>query len=156
MELFAHLVKLDMDSDNMECDLGDDGESPRENFDNFFHAFVSIFVVLVGDDWQFIYYHASRCQGPVATVYFITLLVFGNFILLNLFLAILLGEFQEQADEAKIEKRKKLTETKTSDYMESLKTSDLHTVLKQMSLIHLKAKGTSLFLFRRTNRFRQI
>jgi hypothetical protein len=47
MELFAHNVKLDDDS---EVDTSD-GESPRESFDDFFHAFVSIFVVLVGDDW---------------------------------------------------------------------------------------------------------
>jgi hypothetical protein len=38
MELFAHFIKYE-------------GESPRENFDDFFHSFISIFIVLVGDDW---------------------------------------------------------------------------------------------------------
>jgi hypothetical protein len=47
MELFAHLVKLDP----ITKDIDRHGISPRENFDDFFHAFVSIFVVLVGDDW---------------------------------------------------------------------------------------------------------
>ena len=46
MELFAHRIKL---NDKKEAD--DKGESPRINFDDFFHAFLTIFIVLVGDDW---------------------------------------------------------------------------------------------------------
>jgi voltage-dependent calcium channel L type alpha-1D len=47
MELFAHNIKLD-ENDEVDSKYG---TSPRENFDDFFHAFVSIYVVLVGDDW---------------------------------------------------------------------------------------------------------
>jgi hypothetical protein len=47
MELYAYKVKFDKHD---EVDL-EDGVSPRENFDDFFHAFMSIFAVLVGDDW---------------------------------------------------------------------------------------------------------
>ena len=46
MELFAHRLKFDS---NWEPDV--DGESPRVNFDDFWHAFITIFLVLVGDDW---------------------------------------------------------------------------------------------------------
>ena len=46
MEFFAHFIKLDENGDPDRH-----GESPRENFDDFFHAFVTIFVILVGDDW---------------------------------------------------------------------------------------------------------
>jgi hypothetical protein len=46
MELFAHRLKFD--SDHMP---DRHGESPRQNFDDFFHAFISIFAILVGDDW---------------------------------------------------------------------------------------------------------
>jgi hypothetical protein len=38
MELFAHLIKFD-------------GESPRQNYDDFIHAFIAIFSVTIGDDW---------------------------------------------------------------------------------------------------------
>ena len=36
-----------------------------------------------------------RAVGWTATLYFISLVVFGNIIMLNLFLAILLGNFEE-------------------------------------------------------------
>ena len=46
MELFAHKIKMD-DKKNVT----ENGESPRINFDDFFHAFLTVFIVLVGDDW---------------------------------------------------------------------------------------------------------
>ena len=46
MELYAYKLRFSGD----EVDL-EDGISPRENFDDFLHAFVSVFIVLVGDDW---------------------------------------------------------------------------------------------------------
>jgi sensor histidine kinase YesM len=71
------------------------GESPRENFDDFFHAFISIYVILIGDDWQLVMYNSIRSEGyGISIVYFITLLVVGNFVLFNLFLAILLSNFE--------------------------------------------------------------
>jgi hypothetical protein len=48
MEFFAHRLKFD---DSYEVVEGGGGRSPRVNFDDFFHAFEAIFIVLVGDDW---------------------------------------------------------------------------------------------------------
>jgi hypothetical protein len=48
MEFFAHRLKFD---DDYEVVTGGGGKSPRVNFDDFFHAFEAIFIVLVGDDW---------------------------------------------------------------------------------------------------------
>ena len=46
MEFFAHKLKFD---DSYEPDSS--GRAQRVNFDEFFHAFEAIFIVLVGDDW---------------------------------------------------------------------------------------------------------
>jgi hypothetical protein len=89
MEIFAQRLKFDTTTGLPSAD----GTSPRENFDDFYHAFITIFLTLVGDDWQFIYFNAVRAEGHISSVFFISLIVFGNFILLNLFLAILLGNF---------------------------------------------------------------
>ena len=40
-------------------------------------------------------YDAIRCVGWFSSIYFISLVVFGNIVMLNLFLAILLGNFDE-------------------------------------------------------------
>jgi voltage-dependent calcium channel L type alpha-1D len=90
MELYAYRVKFDRFD---QVDLSD-GTSPRENFDDFVHAFIMIFAVLVGDDWQISFYRTLRCEGASAIVFFVTLIIFGNVILLNLFLAVLLGNFE--------------------------------------------------------------
>ena len=48
---------------------------------------------MIGDDWNFVLYNTIRACGWSSIIYFITLIMFGNIIMLNLFLAILLGNF---------------------------------------------------------------
>ena len=66
------------------------GTSPRENFDDFFTAFITIFQVLIGDNWNNIMYNYIIGMGTPVSIFFITLQIFGKYVLLNLFLAILL------------------------------------------------------------------
>lgn len=54
-----------------------------------------MFGVLVGENWNDVMYLCMRSIGWIASIYFISLIVFGNIIMLNLFLAILLGNFDE-------------------------------------------------------------
>lgn len=50
---------------------------------------------MIGEDWNSSLYDHYRSEGLVAHFYFITLFILGNLILLNLFLAILLKNFEE-------------------------------------------------------------
>jgi len=71
------------------------GTSPRPNFDDFVQAFVTIFMVLIGDNWpQYMYTHIIA-MGPASSIFFVILQIFGKYVLLNLFLAILLENFEE-------------------------------------------------------------
>ena len=56
-------------------------------------------------------YDTIRATGYGSVFYFITLIVIGNIILLNLFLAILLGNFVEgdEKDETEIRLSKKIS-----------------------------------------------
>lgn len=74
----------------------DDGQfdRPRSNFDNLTNAIATVFMILTGENWNSVMYDAWRAVGGGAVVYFILLVVLGNFIVLNLFLAILLGNFE--------------------------------------------------------------
>lgn len=87
MDLFGHKAKFNSEN---EVDLVN-GESPKANFDYFLEAFCSVFIVLANDGWSTIYFDYGRTKGlPVPACYFWSLLIIGQFILLNLFLAILL------------------------------------------------------------------
>jgi hypothetical protein len=70
---------------------------PRSNFDSFGEAFVAIFQMMTGEDWNVIMYDGIRATSSGSFFYFGFLVLFGNYIILNLFLAILLGGFEKDA-----------------------------------------------------------
>ena len=71
------------------------GESPRENFDTLGNSILTIFEVLMGAGWSDIMFSVMRCVGSSGAVYFVILVIVGGIILLNLFLAIMLGNFEK-------------------------------------------------------------
>merc|ERR1719345_712815 len=91
----------------VEYTWGDDGPS-RYNFDSFGESFLSIFIILSGENWNEIWWDAHRSsfdapgmpfQWYTATVYFFILFVFGDLVMFNLFIAILLSNFDEADEE---------------------------------------------------------
>ena len=73
----------------------ENGELPRQHFDNLYWAVITVFQIMVGEGWNQVMYMAIQANGGVLSVlYFVGLVLFGNFIMLNLFLAILLGNFE--------------------------------------------------------------
>uniref|UniRef100_A0A8D2LN91 Voltage-dependent N-type calcium channel subunit alpha n=1 Tax=Varanus komodoensis TaxID=61221 RepID=A0A8D2LN91_VARKO len=68
-------------------------ETPTTNFDTFPTAILTVFQILTGEDWNVVMYQGIESQGGVhsgmfSSVYFIVLTLFGNYTLLNVFLAI--------------------------------------------------------------------
>nr|XP_006819159.1 PREDICTED: voltage-dependent P/Q-type calcium channel subunit alpha-1A-like [Saccoglossus kowalevskii] len=67
---------------------------PPHNFDTFPVALMTVFQILTGEDWNVVMYDGIRSQGGVKkegmiySIYFIILVLFGNYTLLNVFLAI--------------------------------------------------------------------
>ena len=62
-------------------------------------GFTSIFAIAIGDDWNYLMALAYRAQGLIALAFYPIVFIFMNLILLNLFLAILLRNFEEDDDE---------------------------------------------------------
>ncbi|XP_064416144.1 voltage-dependent R-type calcium channel subunit alpha-1E [Latimeria chalumnae] len=67
--------------------------TPSANFDTFPSAIMTVFQILTGEDWNEVMYNGIRSQGGVSSgmwssIYFIVLTLFGNYTLLNVFLAI--------------------------------------------------------------------
>ncbi|KAH8859404.1 Voltage-dependent calcium channel type A subunit alpha-1 [Schistosoma japonicum] len=75
-------------------DFNFDEGRPTQNFDTFVKALLTVFQILTGEDWNTIMYNGIRAQGGVTgggaiySVYFVVVMVFGNYTLLNVFLAI--------------------------------------------------------------------
>lgn len=81
--------------------FGDDPETiPRGNFDSFSIAFITVFQILTMENWQSVLFDSFKSGEKFGnSIYCIVWIFLGNFILLNLFLAILLDSFLEQDDE---------------------------------------------------------
>lgn len=62
-------------------------------FNNFLNAFMSVFQIMTLENWQEVLYATAPEAGSLSTLYFVSWIFIGNFILLNLFLAILLDSF---------------------------------------------------------------
>ncbi|CAM9574083.1 unnamed protein product, partial [Ectocarpus sp. 8 AP-2014] len=79
-------------------------EVPRSNFDTLMNAFTTIFeasrhsTILSGENWNTVMYDARRATGWVSVFYFVSLIIMGMMIVMNLFLAILLSNFTNKDD----------------------------------------------------------
>lgn len=92
MDLFAYKVKF---NDYNEVSFAANAHYPQSTFNSFIRSFVSVFIVLANDGWTKIYFDHYRAVGSVtASFYFITLMIVGQYILLNLFIAILIENFE--------------------------------------------------------------
>ncbi|CAL8402352.1 unnamed protein product, partial [Arctogadus glacialis] len=72
----------------------DETQTKRSTFDNFPQALLTVFQILTGEDWNAVMYDGIMAYGGpsstgmIVSIYFIILFICGNYILLNVFLAI--------------------------------------------------------------------
>ncbi|XP_075051737.1 voltage-dependent L-type calcium channel subunit alpha-1S [Mixophyes fleayi] len=96
----------------------EDTEIRRSTFDNFPQALITVFQILTGEDWNSVMYNGIMAYGGPSSpgmyvcIYFVILFVCGNYILLNVFLAIAVDNLAEaenltSAQKAKAEERKR-------------------------------------------------
>uniref|UniRef100_A0A674C5E3 Voltage-dependent L-type calcium channel subunit alpha n=1 Tax=Salmo trutta TaxID=8032 RepID=A0A674C5E3_SALTR len=101
---------------------------PRSTFDSFPQALISVFQILTGEDWNAVMYDGIMAHGGptmpgiLVSIYFIILFVCGNYILLNVFLAIAVDNLAEaesltmaQKEKSEEKKRKKLLRANMPD-----------------------------------------
>lgn len=135
MQFFAGELKFNAD------DLPDPtGKSVRYNFDTFFNAFISIFIILTGEGWNEIMYDTMRSVGDQAALFFIAILVLGNMIMIQLLVAIVITNFDESH---KIASKRKIIDS-IEDKMELGKTvyEAMHMVIGNVfSIEHHDEEG---------------
>ncbi|XP_058629120.1 voltage-dependent L-type calcium channel subunit alpha-1C isoform X5 [Onychostoma macrolepis] len=99
-------------------------ETRRSTFDNFPQSLLTVFQILTGEDWNSVMYDGIMAYGGpsfpgmLVCIYFIILFICGNYILLNVFLAIAVDNLADaesltsaQKEEEEEKERKKLART---------------------------------------------
>ncbi|XP_044771504.1 voltage-dependent T-type calcium channel subunit alpha-1H isoform X2 [Neomonachus schauinslandi] len=118
----------------------------RKNFDSLLWAIVTVFQILTQEDWNVVLYNGMASTSSWAALYFVALMTFGNYVLFNLLVAILVEGFQAEGDA----NRSDTDEDKTSTPLEEDfdKFRDLRaTEMKMYSLAvtpngHLEGRGS--------------
>lgn len=76
---------------------------PETNYDTLYWGMITSFIVVVSDDWTHILFDSMRAvngPGPVIGALFMSsLFVVGNYIVLNLFIAVLMSQFGDVEEE---------------------------------------------------------
>lgn len=57
---------------------------------------VCVFQILTQEDWNVVLYNGMASTSPWAALYFVALMTFGNYVLFNLLVAILVEGFQAE------------------------------------------------------------
>nr|QDD67334.1 ion channel protein [Tetranychus cinnabarinus] len=73
----------------------------RKRFDNFLWALVTVFQILTQEDWNVVLFNGMERTTHWAALYFVVLMTFGNYVLFNLLVAILVEGFSQEKDEDK-------------------------------------------------------
>ncbi|KAM9793054.1 voltage-dependent T-type calcium channel subunit alpha-1I [Neosynchiropus ocellatus] len=82
---------------SLKTDTGDTVPD-RKNFDSLLWAIVTVFQILTQEDWNVVLYNGMAATSPLAALYFVALMTFGNYVLFNLLVAILVEGFQAEGD----------------------------------------------------------
>nr|XP_040050364.1 voltage-dependent L-type calcium channel subunit alpha-1D isoform X23 [Gasterosteus aculeatus aculeatus] len=106
----------------------DETVTKRSTFDNFPQALLTVFQILTGEDWNTVMYDGIMAyggpasSGMVVCIYFIILFICGNYILLNVFLAIAVDNLADaeslntaQKEEEEAKKRKNSVKDTSTD-----------------------------------------
>ncbi|MED6295166.1 Voltage-dependent T-type calcium channel subunit alpha-1H, partial [Characodon lateralis] len=100
--------------------------------------------ILTQEDWNVVLYNGMASTSPWAALYFVALMTFGNYVLFNLLVAILVEGFQAEGDANRSESD---DEKKSDNFDEDEKVEQLRdTELKMYSLMmtangHIDPRG---------------
>ncbi|XP_075755908.1 voltage-dependent T-type calcium channel subunit alpha-1H isoform X3 [Pelodiscus sinensis] len=130
---------------SLKTDTGDTVPD-RKNFDSLLWAIVTVFQILTQEDWNVVLYNGMASTSSWAALYFVALMTFGNYVLFNLLVAILVEGFQAEGDANRSDTDEDKTSANFEEEFEKLK--DLRTTEMKMYSIaitpngHVEGRGT--------------
>lgn len=117
-------------------------DKPRSTFDSFWRALITVFQILTGEDWNSCMYIGIKSWGGInkpesilAIVYFVCLVVIGNYILLNVFLAIAVDNLGDAEDMTKLDEEEKIRKKELKEKL--LKGNQSNTKIERNPTIDL-------------------
>uniref|UniRef100_A0A8C2ZF46 Voltage-dependent L-type calcium channel subunit alpha n=1 Tax=Cyclopterus lumpus TaxID=8103 RepID=A0A8C2ZF46_CYCLU len=151
----------------------DETQTKRSTFDNFPQALLTVFQILTGEDWNAVMYDGIMAyggpssSGMIVCFYFIILFICGNYILLNVFLAIAVDNLADAESlntddgDKKGGKKEEVKDDKENDPAAEEEDPEVPSgprpvisdLVKKEKITPIP-EGSAFFIFSRTNPFR--
>jgi len=112
---------------NYTCTYIENTNSGTISFDNIFISWLNIFQVLTTEGWSEIYFKVSDVSSKLSFVFFVFIIIIGNWLLLQLIVATVVQSLKSQI---KINKKYNIKKSKTFIYDETSKYHSLKHKLK--------------------------
>jgi hypothetical protein len=133
----------------------------RQNFNDFFNSILTVFQIMTLENWPDILIMCLRSSvpTPITIIFFVSWIFFGNYILLNLFLAILLDSFTSEEILTEMKKENDDDEKKFEKFEQPkrrvtyIDQKALFSMMTQEPLPVL-ANNKSIYIFSSNNPFR--
>ena len=71
------------------------GGHDKEHFGSLSKAFLTLFQTITLDDWKFLFVSAQGSAPAIAAIYFVSFILLGTMIMLNLFIGIIMNSMEE-------------------------------------------------------------
>ncbi|XP_063082325.1 voltage-dependent T-type calcium channel subunit alpha-1H isoform X1 [Cavia porcellus] len=131
---------------SLKTDTGDTVPD-RKNFDSLLWAIVTVFQILTQEDWNVVLYNGMASTSSWAALYFVALMTFGNYVLFNLLVAILVEGFQAEGDANRSDTDEDKTSTRFEEDFDKLRDLQATAEMKMYSLAvtpngHLEGRGS--------------
>jgi hypothetical protein len=114
----------------------------RKNFDSLLWAIITVFQVLTQEDWNEVLYNGMERTSSWAALYFIALMTFGNYVLFNLLVAILVEGFSTE-DEPKKSLAERIKEDALHAIVEEAYSKD-HSQIGGAGVVAVGSIGANL------------
>eukprot|EP01062_Namystynia_karyoxenos_P073522 TRINITY_DN70322_c0_g1_i1.p1 TRINITY_DN70322_c0_g1~~TRINITY_DN70322_c0_g1_i1.p1 ORF type:complete len:1870 (+),score=560.89 TRINITY_DN70322_c0_g1_i1:129-5738(+) len=125
-----------------------------KNFDNSLRAALVVFQVIAGDDWPWVVHQTQSAAGWWSGMtYHVVLTVFGTFLTINLFLAVLLEKYSETNQEMEEARAARSEERAELRHVFSLELGRMNAVNREEALERLRiAEGRCNYCLRNAKR----
>ncbi|XP_066152994.1 voltage-dependent T-type calcium channel subunit alpha-1G-like isoform X2 [Euwallacea fornicatus] len=101
------------------CKSNSDEDKDRKNFDSLLWSLVTVFQILTQEDWNMVLSNGMARTTHWAALYFVALMTFGNYVLFNLLVAILVEGFSSERNERREREQRELARRKMSCILEA-------------------------------------
>jgi voltage-gated sodium channel len=119
------------------------GGHDKEHFGSLSKAFLTLFQTITLDDWKFLFASATGSSPAIAAAYFVSFILLGTMIMLNLFIGIIMNSMAEMHAELDEQVRAKQRVVEQDSVPGDLAALDRQLSIMQSQLREVRGKLTN-------------